>query len=228
MLIRLTLVVVALAFAWMAPSSPARSQSGMVPGGSYLNSCKDVRYDPATHMLSADCERNAPGGLMAQGEKVDRPPLNISGCAENSIWNDDGDLYCLAAKPWGYGHVVPKGSYIETCSNRRVVNNVLLAECGTGSEGSRTTELNLNGCTWGADISNNHGQLECQPVIGSAAREFQPSGSEPETGGLVKPVTVQPLVKPVAISPAEPASSPPTGDKKGRNKKDRKDRGERG
>jgi hypothetical protein len=186
--------------------APAQAQGGgMVPGGSYLNSCKDVQFDPATNLLSATCDFNDPGGLWAKGEPVRGAPFNVTGCADNSIWNDNGSLYCLASKPWGHGRVIPKGSYIDTCSVRRVVNNVLIAECGYEDGKSRSTEVNLNGCKWGGDISNDNGALKCESVIGGLTHEFTPTPDE-----VVKPVAVEPaVVKPVEVLPAVPVAPSP-------------------
>lgn len=203
----------------------ADAQGAYVPSGSYLNSCKDVSFDPATNILTADCERSRSGALI-EGEKLQTTPFNITGCAEGSIWNDNNMLYCLTAEAWGHDHVIPKGSYIDTCTNRRVVNNVLIAECGSSS-GSRTGELNLDGCRWGGDISNNHGRLQCEAIIaGVGARDAD--ASQPTQ--VVKPVAVEPgLVKPVAIVPLTPADPTATEDATAdKKKKRRRDRAERG
>ena len=205
-------------------ASPARAEGSYVPAGSYLNSCKDVSFDPATNVLTADCERSRSGSLF-EGEKLRTQPFNITGCAENSIWNDNNMLYCLTSKPWGQEHVIPNGSYIQTCSDRRVINNVLIAQCGDGHGNSRSATLDLNSCKWGGDISNDHGALRCEPVIAGVAKQLVP----PESAPLVKPVAVEPLVKPVTIAPIEPADSSESDKNEGSAKKKRRGkRGERG
>jgi hypothetical protein len=192
----------------------------MVPGGSYLNTCNNVRFDPATNLLDADCESKPRGAW--EGEAVrSGEPFNITGCIVNSILNADGDLYCYTEKPWGNGHVIPQGSYLASCAHTRVINNVLIAYCDDSSDTAYKVELDLNKCRWGGDISNDHGSLICEPAV----------AAETATPGLVKPVAVEPgVVKPVMVAPDGPATGGTTTDaaKEGGRKKKRNDRGERG
>jgi hypothetical protein len=200
---------------------PVVAQQPMVPGGSYLDTCKNVRFDPATNRLDADCEAT-PRGTW-EGEAVrSGDPFYVTDCLPNSIFNANGDLYCYTSKPWGKGRVVPQGSYLASCAHSRVVNNVLMARCDDSSDEAHSADLNLNECSWGGDISNNHGSLTCEETVAEGAP------------ALVKPVAVEPgVVKPVSIAPL----APPTGgateatspaDPKKREGKRRRDRGERG
>jgi hypothetical protein len=189
----------------------------MVPGGSYLDTCKNVSFDPATNVLHATCQGNERHGF--EGERVHSSDgLNISGCVPNSIYNDDGDLYCFTAKPWGEGFVIPDGSYRASCARSHVVNNVLIANCDMTNDDTLTAELNLNECRWGGDISNYHGSLQCEKL----------AAAEGAGAPLVKPALVTPsVVKPVTIAPVEPATGGTTTDAKEGRKK-RREKGERG
>ena len=220
----LTGVLLGVAILSYTPA-PAHAQGGMVPAGSYLNSCRDVSFNPATNLLDALCDFNDPGGLMAKGEPVKGPPFNVTGCVENSIWNDNGQLYCFTDKAWGRDRVIPRGSYIATCTRRRVVNNVLLAECDDSNDDTHFAQLNLNGCKWGGDISNDNGRLKCESMLATHTHEFQPSAPAP----LVKPVAVEPaVVKPVTVTPLDPADPSATDDPGGEKRKKRRSREERG
>ena len=207
----------------LIPSTPA--YAAPVPSGSYLDSCKGVAYDPATHLLSANCISADEGGQFEIGTS----PLDTTDCAEGSIWNDDGQLYCLAATAWGKGTTIPKGSYINTCTRRSVMNNVLIAECGRRGSGSLHANLNLNERRWGGDISNDDGILKCETAALRMAPIGAPAGG---TGAspLVKPVDIAPMVKPEII-PAPPTPEPAAasdsadGEKKRKKKRDRGERG---
>ena len=75
------------------------------------------------------------------------------------------------------------------------------------------SELNLNACQWGGDVSNDQGRLRCEAAVAGVEQAV--------TAPLIKPVAVEPLVKPVQIAPLPP-EEPKEGDKK---KKRRRDRG---
>lgn len=204
-----------------AAPAPVAAAPGMVPGGSYLDSCKEIVFDAAANLLYATCDFNDPGGIMAKGMPVrSSQGFDISGCVANSIFNDNGSLYCFTEKPWGNGHAIPEGSYRASCTRSRVVNNVLVAECDDTNDETRFAELNLNECQWGGDIANDNGRLRCQAAVASATPVVPESPAV-----LVKPVTIQPLVKPVLITPNTASEPAPTEDER-RNKKRR--RGERG
>lgn len=211
-----------------SPAQPvlAETPGGMIPSGSYVDSCKEIVFDAATSLLYATCDFNDPGGIMAKGEPVrSSEGFDISGCVANSIFNDNGSLYCFTQKAWGKEHAIPEGSYRASCTRSRVVNNVLLAECDDSSDDTHFAQLNLNDCQWGGDIGNDGGRLRCEPALASAT-PAQPNAPQ----GLIKPVAIQPLVKPAIIAPlapAVPAATESEGD--GTKKKRRRgDRGERG
>lgn len=205
--------------------APSMAQAGMIPGGSYVNSCKDIVFDAATNLLYATCDFNAPGGLMAKGEPVrSAQGFNVAACIPNSIFNDNGSLYCFTGKPWGTGHAIPEGSYRASCTRSRVMNNVLTAECDDSDDETHFAQLNLNGCKWGGDISNDNGQLKCQSIIGLHTPSVT-LGPAP----LVTPVAVEPaVVKPMMMTPLAPAIPSPTEDTGGGKKKKKRGGGERG
>jgi hypothetical protein len=224
---------VALSFAFgliVAAVTPtaATAQGIPLPTGSYLKTCRVVSFDQATGDLAVNCEGPAVG-MFGHGTP-DTSRMNVRGCKEGTIWNDQRQLYCLSPTAWGDDRIIPPGSYIDTCTDRKVVGGgLLVATCGAPNGGSVNASLDLRPCTWGKDITNNNGHLTCTgplatalsgSILNSAAK------SEPE---VVKPVAVEPgLVKPVTIAPVAPAvEASPTDAKEGRKKK-RKDRGERG
>src|SRR4051812_34496065 len=107
-MLRTILTIPAAAALLVASPMPAAADApgAMVPGGSYLNSCKNIKFDPATNILDADCEVNERGAF--EGYPVHAGGgFNITGCIPNSIFNDDGELYCFTDKPWGAGRVIP-------------------------------------------------------------------------------------------------------------------------
>ena len=204
---------IALSSLMTAPAAAAP-----VPSGSYLDSCKGVSFDPATNLLRANCISANEGGQF----EIATSPLDTSNCAEGSIWNDDGQLYCLAKAAWGKGATVPPGSYIATCTQRSVVNDVLMAQCGRPGGESSHSALNLKECRWGGDISNQNGVLTCEPaMVQLAPVEAAPGGVKlaPVEPGIVKPVGIAP------VPPADASAAPDDGDSK---KKKRRNRGERG
>lgn len=220
------------ALAGLIASPAAKAADIPLPTGSYLQSCKVVSFDAATGALSADCD----------GENVSifegRPgtsTFNVTGCKEGTIWNDNRQLYCQAAGAWGSDRVIPQGSYIATCTDRKVVGGALLvAQCGMPGGSSKNASLDLRSCVWGGDISNSNGNLRCQlqPLTSAvAAQALNPANSAGATGApLVKPVEIQPLVKPVVIAPLPEDSPAATDDAAGpgKKKKRRRERGERG
>jgi hypothetical protein len=214
------LAAACLIVAMPADFAVAQTPSGMIPGGSYTNSCKDITFDAATNRLNATCDFNDPGGLWMKGEPVrSSEGFDVTGCVPNSIFNDNGMLYCFTEAAWGNGRRIPKGSYLATCTRSRVTNNVLIAECDDSRDETVYTELNLNECQWGGDISNQSGRLRCE--LAAAPAEPAPR--------LIKPVEVAPLIKPVTIAPVAPADDgATTADPKSRKKRDRRTRGERG
>lgn len=207
-----------------ATATPALAGTPL-PTGSYLQTCKVISFDHASGALQAYCEGPSQG-LFSRPET---PPFNVTGCQEGSIWNDARQLYCIAATPWGNDRVIPPGSYIDTCTDRKVIGGALLvAQCGTPSGDSRNASLDLRNCTWGRDIGNYAGSLDCERDLRTAIPERVFTGKT--TGGVVRPVAVEPgLIKPVMIAPLAPApGSTSEGKGDGKKKKDKKERGERG
>lgn len=207
-------------------ASPAAAADMPLPTGSYLKSCKVLSFDSATGALSADCSGE---NVSIFDGRPSTPAFNVTGCKEGTIWNDNRQLYCEAASAWGNDRVIPAGSYIGTCTDRKVVGGALLvAECGMPGGKSRNASLDLRNCVWGGDISNYNGTLLCQTPPLTAAVPAQALGSLPAQP-VVKPVAIEPLVKPVEIAPLAPSDPAATEDERGGDKKKkRRARGERG
>ena len=200
-----------------------------LPTGSYLDSCKVVSFDAATGDLAANCQ-GKPVGMFGLATP-DTSRMNVQGCKEGTIWNDNRQLYCEAGSAWGNERVIPKGSYIATCTDRKVVGGGLLtAVCGAPGGSSRNASLDLRNCVWGGDISNYNGSLTCQRPPLSSATMLGRALDSGKDSDVVKPALVEPgMVKPVTIAPlttVEP-SAPEEEDGK-KKKKRRRDRGERG
>lgn len=209
---------------------PALAADIPLPTGSYLQSCKVVSFDAATGDLAANCEGPAVG-MFGLGTP-DTSHMNVRGCREGTIWNDQRQLYCLSSEAWGNDRVIPPGSYIETCTDRKVVGGALLtAVCGNDQGASANASLDLRTCKWGGDIANWHGGLGCthegQGALSTQFKNAVAGGSQPD---VVKPVAVEPgAVKPVTIAPLAPSEPAATADTPAeKRKKRRRDRGERG
>lgn len=212
----------------MAVAAPAiGSETIPLPTGSYLQSCKVVSFDQSTGDLAANCEGPAVG-MFGHGTP-DTSTMNIRGCKEGTIWNDQRQLYCLAPTAWGNDRVIPPGSYIDTCTDRKVISGALLvAQCGTAGGESENASLDLRKCTWGRDIVNSNGTLSCDIDIHALIPERVFSGEQ--ASGVVKPVAVEPgVVKPALVAPLAPAPGGTTGStREDRKKKRKSERGERG
>lgn len=210
----------------MSVGSPAIAADIPLPTGSYLQTCKVVSFDQATGDLAANCE-GPKVGMFGLGTP-DTSHMNVRGCKEGTIWNDRRQLYCLSAQPWGNDRVIPAGSYIDTCTDRKVLaNGLLVATCGTPAGISKNASLDLRACNWGKDISNRNGTLDCERTFSTAIGTSRVSGGDSDEAAPVKPVAVEPgVVKPVTIAPIAPTGDGTTSDTKGRKRK--RDRGERG
>jgi hypothetical protein len=189
-----------------------------------------VSFDQSSGELAADCEGPSVG-MFGHGT-ADTSHMNVRGCKEGTIWNDQRQLYCLSAEAWGNDRVIPPGSYIDTCTDRKVVGGALLtARCGAPDGVSFNASLDLRPCTWGKDIYNNRGQLTCTgPMATALSPKFRVS-DQSQGDGVVKPVAVEPGgVKPVTIAPLAPTEPSTTDDATSseKKKKRRRDRGERG
>lgn len=200
-----------------------------LPTGSYLDSCKVVSFDQATGELAANCQ-GKPVGMFGLATP-DTSRMNVQGCKEGTIWNDNRQLYCITDSAWGNDRVIPQGSYISTCTDRKVVGGALLvAVCGAPGGSSRNASLDLRNCVWAGDISNYNGSLTCQrPPLTSATTLGRAIDSEKDSD-VVKPALIEPgMVKPVMIAPIVPVEpSAAESEEVGKKKKRRRDRGERG
>lgn len=127
-----------------------------LPTGSYQQSCSEMWMDSDT--LHARCRTSGGGIVTAQLAQISR-------CFPGSIENHGGALVCT------YGNrTPPAGSYRQSCANLTMIDNSLSANCRTISNASRSSSLDVRGCT--GDISNIDGFLTCAKGNGPA-----PSGS---------------------------------------------------
>jgi hypothetical protein len=218
-----------LGLAFLSIGTPDRAWAADIPlpTGSYLQSCKVVSFDTATGDLAANCD-GPPVGMFGLGTP-ETSHMNVRGCKEGTIWNDQRQLYCLAAEAWGNDRRIPDGSYIATCTDRKVVGGALLtAVCDNGNGVPKNASLDLRTCIWGGDISNNGAILNCQrpPLKPELGGPLTVPGQ-----GVAKPVAIEPgVVKPVTVAPLTPAPDETVGEKDERDKKKkrRRERGERG
>jgi hypothetical protein len=150
-----------------AAVAPAAAQQ--YPGGSYLQSCTDIRMDG--DRLSARCS-------AANGARH-RSSIDVHGCRDGDLANVDGQLQCNRS---GYGRdrndygrdrdhdgyrrggnadALPGGSYRQSCSGAYVNGNRLTATC-TSDNGPRiTSSVDLGRCN-NVDIANRNGRLDCR------------------------------------------------------------------
>ena len=211
--------------------APATAADVPLPTGSYLQSCKVVSFNRDTGDLSASCDGPAVG-MFGLGTP-ETSTFNVKGCREGTIWNDRRQLYCFADSAWGNDRVIPKGSYIETCTDRKIIGGALLtAVCDNGNGVPNNASVDLRNCQWGADISNSGGRLLClSNSPGMAVSRMSGSLLGGQSGaGVAKPVTVEPgVVKPALLAPAPPAGEGPAGeDSASKKKKKRREPGQRG
>ncbi len=113
------------------------------PAGSYAQSCSGIQV--AGNVLRAKCR-------TMLGAMVDTQ-LNLP-CA-GSIDNINGKLICTGAPAAG----VPAGSYLQSCGDARVQNNVLYANCRRANQTVAQATLPLP-CSSGK-IDNLNGVLTC-------------------------------------------------------------------
>jgi hypothetical protein len=148
------------------------------PKYSYLATCPVHDYAAATGTLTAQCYRELNAGSLTTS-------LPFLGCDPNAdIRNEDGTLYCTAPSgAWGEGHVLPAGSYQQTCWQMGVMTSVgphhtkhvfLSGICainlGGGNQGHTGASIDLiaQQCA-GRDIWNGQGVLRCD-VNGNSRR----------------------------------------------------------
>ena len=125
-----------------------------LPSGSYLQSCSNAVVG-TDNVLKAKC-RTMSGALVDTS-------LHLP-CA-GSIDNINGKLTCSGAPAAG----VPQGSYLQSCGDARVTNNVLTAKCRRANQTVADASLNLP-CS--GKIDNLNGRLVCvggSPTPGAPA-----------------------------------------------------------
>lgn len=138
------------------------------PGGSYRQTCRDVRVHGST--LSATCQDQGGNWRNTELRNFDR--------CNGEIQNLNGNLSCTGGN---YGdrrdhdydrdrdhdrdhdrdyNRYPRGSYSQTCSNIQVNGNTLNATCQKKNGRTRNTSLrNFRDCR---DIENDNGKLRCR------------------------------------------------------------------
>ena len=153
------LTLSALSFSLIAPVA---AQAQYAPGGSYQQSCSNVRM--RGNRLYATCTNNAGYGV--------RTSLNVSRCNGSDIGNADGQLTCQSGysgryyngnryrNSYGYGSP-PSGSYQQSCTNARVRSSRLFATCTDANGQQIGSSIDLSRCT-NRDIANVNGRLSCR------------------------------------------------------------------
>jgi hypothetical protein len=142
----------------LAGFAPVMAQ--YAPGGSYQNSCVNVRMHG--NAISARC--TAPNGQYVHS----RLALPCYG----DIANNNGYLRCNGGgggyRPGfrpphpgpGYGYL-PPGSYQGSCRNAYANGPMLTAECTATNGAWIRSSLEVNRCRPGTDIANVNGRLNC-------------------------------------------------------------------
>ena len=128
----------------------AIAAAGILPNGSYRNSCTACTYDSNSGSLQCSC--TAGGGWQ------NSTSLEVGDCS-GDISNDDGELSCDAEG--ADISFLPTGSYEQSCSGCTYDPNsgVLQCSCTTGGGWQNSTSLEVGDCS--GDISNNDGELSC-------------------------------------------------------------------
>lgn len=114
-----------------------------LPPGSYPSSCDSIRM--VDGVLSANCRR------ADQTMRQTSLPSPF-GCPVG-VANIDGRLQCDKA--------LPVGSYTHSCSDIRVVDNVLFATCKQANQATRESSLQRPFACSGS-IDNEDGRLKCR------------------------------------------------------------------
>ena len=152
----LAAVAIVLCIAFL---TPARAQ--WIPGGSYSESCRDIRYDGDS--LTARCRR-----LDGAWRNTWLP--NADNC-DGNIVNDNGQLECIVerGRDWDRDNSEgglsseggPSGPYERTCSNIRMEGYTLKATCQRNDGSWRWSELEY---AYDCDgrIANFNGRLVCR------------------------------------------------------------------
>jgi len=122
------------------------------PPGSYRDSCRDIVVRRG--MLEATCGSNNGGRRTA---------IPLSSCRSGSFENINGNLQCMGGGGRDYGQSsrdVPRGSYLQSCSEIRVRRDVLEANCGAPGNRRVQSSASLSSCRSGS-FSNINGYLQC-------------------------------------------------------------------
>jgi len=145
---RSIVVTFAMAAGWLAASVPCQAQRA--PQGSYLQSCSNVMADGPT--LYARCK-------TAAGRWESTSLYDFPACV-GDINNSDGQLQCNRAPGRRDWERLPRGSYVQTCSDMRVHGNTLTARCqDTRGQWLSTALPHVNQCR--GEIVNDDGSLYC-------------------------------------------------------------------
>ncbi len=131
------------------PSMVSADSMLQIPGGTYQQTCKNVRVDG--YQLRASCKRLHKGW---QSTSVD-----LRGC-QGEIENWDGKLACTGNDAQGQRlSEVPKGSYRKSCTSIIRSNGMLKAQCKTISGIWQGASVPLDRCKI---FMNKNGSLECE------------------------------------------------------------------
>jgi hypothetical protein len=151
--LRSALLVAAALLACAGFSTSA--QARWVPGGSYADSCRNVRYDGDA--LTATCRR--------QDGAWRNTWLPNAGDCEGNIVNDNGQLECAFGRERDVDRNDsdggPSGPYERSCTNIRMEGYTLKATCQRNDGSWRWSELEY---AYDCDdrIRNSNGRLVCR------------------------------------------------------------------
>jgi len=147
-------LLVALVLVGCLAISPA-AQARWVPGGSYADSCRNIRYDGDA--LTASCRRS-------DGSWRNTWLPDAEAC-EGNIVNDNGQLECATGRERDVDRYDndggPSGPYERSCTNIRMEGHTLKATCQRNDGSWRWSELEY---AYDCDgrIRNSNGHLVCR------------------------------------------------------------------
>lgn len=134
---------------------------GGVPGGSYQQSCRDIRVTGPT--LTASCQ-DSRGRWNYSSIRVDQ--------CRGDIRNVGGRLQCAPGGGPGWGGGLPGGSYQQSCRDARVTGNTLSANCRDNRGRWNFSSIRFNDCRSG--VRNDNGRLACE--FGGGGGGWPPGG----------------------------------------------------
>jgi hypothetical protein len=174
------------------PASAQRNGGGGgQPGGSYTGTCSNARSDGGR--LYAECRT---GGRDSRFSSIEY------GRCLGDISNDQGMLSCNGAQGrpesgngnsggengggWGGNNGGgnggrPVGSFSRSCSNARVENGRLYAQCADTRGDRNGTSIEYGRCR--GDISNRNGLLACDGALGRFENDGRPGNGGGNGGG---------------------------------------------